>query len=107
MRSITSFVQPLSRATGAAFLSCALAGAATAQQPQPGAPHAASELVTDGQGESSLTPDRAIVRVGVETHARTAAEASSRNARTVQKVVDTLRTLGYRVDSLRTVGFGV
>jgi uncharacterized protein len=113
MRRVTSFVQPLLVQTLlACSLACAVGGgtataAAAQQSPAPGAPHAASELVTDGQGEASLTPDRAIVRVGVETHARTAADASARNARTVQKVVDTLRTLGYRVDSLRTVGFGV
>ena len=70
-------------------------------------PRAASEIVTTGDGEATLTPDRAIVRVGVQTNARTAAEASSRNAARVQAVIDTLRKLGYRVDSLRTVGFGV
>jgi uncharacterized protein YggE len=70
-------------------------------------PRAASEIVTSGEGEASLTPDRAVVRIGVQTSARTAAEASSRNAARVQAVIDTLRKLGYRVDSLRTVGFGV
>lgn len=73
----------------------------------PAGPHAASELVTAGSGDASLTPDRAIVRIGMETHAGTAAAASSRNAQKVQTVIDTLRKLGYRVDSLRTVAFSV
>jgi hypothetical protein len=82
-------------------------GARDAAAQEPAGPRAASEIVTSGEGEAALTPDRAIVRIGVQTSARTAAEASSRNAARVQAVIDTLRKLGYRVDSLRTVGFGV
>lgn len=82
-------------------------GARGAAAQEPAGPRAASEIVTSGEGDATLTPDRAVVRIGVQTNARTAAEASSRNAARVQAVIDTLRKLGYRVDSLRTVGFGV
>ena len=81
------------------------AGSVAAQTPT--IPRAASEIVTSGDGEASLTPDRAVVRIGMQTNAPTAAAASSRNVRKVEAVIDTLRKLGYRVDSLRTVGFGV
>ena len=83
----------------------ALASSASAQVPT--VPRAASEIVTSGNGEATLTPDRAVVRIGMQTNAPTAAAASSRNVRKVEAVIDTLRKLGYRVDSLRTVGFGV
>ena len=70
-------------------------------------PRAASEIAAAGEGEAALTPDRAIVRIGIQTNARTAADASSRNAAKVEAVIEALRKLGYRTDSLRTVGFGV
>jgi uncharacterized protein YggE len=78
-----------------------------AQTARPEGPHAASEIVTTGTGEAVLTPDRAKLRVGVETHASTAEEAASRNAAKSKAVVEKLKSLGYAVDSLRTVGFGV
>ena len=96
---------PTLAAASAAVLLALGARAGAAQEPV--GPRAASEIVTSGEGEAALTPDRAVVRIGVQTSARTAAEASSRNAARVQAVIDTLRKLGYRVDSLRTVGFGV
>src|SRR5687768_11749521 len=82
-----------------------LPAAANAQVPT--VPRAATEIATSGNGEATLTPDRAVVRIGMQTNAPTAAAASSRNVRKVEAVIDTLRKLGYRVDSLRTVGFGV
>lgn len=78
-----------------------------AQTSRPDSPHASSEIVTTGTGEAMLTPDRANLRVGVETHASTAAEAASRNAAKSKAVTEKLKDLGYDVDSLRTVGFGV
>ncbi len=101
---------PLFAAASAAALLFLGARALAAQGPdgpRTDGPRAASEIVTTGDGEAALTPDRAVVRIGIQTNARTAAEASSRNAAKVQTVIDTLRKLGYRVDSLRTVGFGV
>lgn len=96
---------PVLAAASAAVLLVLGARGMAAQEPA--GPRAASEIVTSGEGDATLTPDRAVVRIGVQTNARTAAEASSRNAARVQAVIDTLRKLGYRVDSLRTVGFGV
>jgi uncharacterized protein YggE len=81
--------------------------AAAQDQDQDEAPHAASEIITSGNGEASLTPDRAILRVGMETRASSAADASAKNAEKVKAVVDKLRGLGYQADSLRTVGFSV
>jgi uncharacterized protein YggE len=81
-------------------------GATLRAQVAPG-PRAASEILTSGDGEATLTPDRALLRVGMQTNAKTAADASARNAAKVEAVIAALRKLGYRTDSLRTVGFGV
>lgn len=91
----------------AALLTLSLTSPTHAQAPATGTPHASSEILTVGNGDASLSPDRAIVRIGMETHASTAAQASSRNAEKVKSVIEALRKLGYNVDSLRTVGFGV
>ena len=88
----------------AAFL---LGSAATLRAQVAPGPRAASEILTSGDGEATLTPDRALLRVGMQTNAKTAADASARNAAKVEAVIAALRKLGYRTDSLRTVGFGV
>lgn len=100
------------RITGAlsaiALPACLLLGSAAALRAQAApVPRAASEIVTSGDGKASLTPDRAVVRIGMQTNARTAADAASRNAQKVEAVIASLRKLGYNTDSLRTVGFGV
>ena len=65
------------------------------------------DLTTTGSGEVTLSPQRATVRVGVSTHAASAAEASTQNATVLRNVLDTLVRAGFRLDSLQTVVFGV
>jgi len=48
-------------------------------------------IVVAGNGEASATPDIADLSFAIETHAATAADASSRNAALAQKVVDALK----------------
>ncbi len=66
-----------------------------------------SEITTWGSGESTLSPQRAVLRIGVASHATAAAEASAQNARILGAVLDTLARAGFPRESLQTVAFGV
>lgn len=70
-------------------------------------PRADAEIVTGGSGEVTLTPQRAVLKIGVTTRPATAAEASSKNARAMNAVLDTLARAGFPRESLQTVAFGV
>src|ERR671933_364918 len=79
------------------------AGCASAQQPGPGPATGsgnAGGIITTGQGEARVTPDRAVVFIGVESRAATAAQASADNARKQRAVIDTLRALGLASDQI-------
>jgi uncharacterized protein YggE len=101
------------------LLACA---PARAQQPAPTptpapAPGAAAgqgvqspffaQLVTSGQGEAKIVPDRARLEVSVQTRAATAAAAGSENARKQQSVLDALKKLGFAADQLSTVNYNL
>jgi uncharacterized protein YggE len=102
------------------FVALALAlGACTsarAQQPTP-TPAPASvqmarsgvvpQVVTNGQGEAKIVPDRARLEVSVQTRAATAAAAGSENARKQQAVLDALKKLGFGADQLSTVNYNL
>ncbi|PYO88847.1 MAG: hypothetical protein DMD58_11210 [Gemmatimonadetes bacterium] len=66
-----------------------------------------SEILTSGSGETTLSPQRAVLRIGIASRAATAAGASSHNARVTKAVLDTLVRAGFRRDSLQTIAFGV
>jgi uncharacterized protein YggE len=85
-----------------------LTSRATAQEPQGNAPtRPIPQIVTTAQAESRLTPDRATIVIGVETHAPTAAQASADNARRQRAVIDTIRALGIGPDQYSTTGYTV
>lgn len=76
-----------------------------AQSPTPvGAPIVPS-LVTSGQGEAKVTPDRVSVLVNVQTRAATAAAAAATNAQRTKAVLDALGRLGLPKDQLSTEGY--
>jgi uncharacterized protein len=62
-------------------------------------------LVTSGQGEAKVTPDRVSVLVNVQTRALTAAAAAAENARRTKAVLDALGQLGLPKDQLSTEGY--
>lgn len=62
-------------------------------------------LVTSGQGEGKVTPDRVSVLVNVQTRAATAAAAAAENARRSKAVLDALERLGLTKDQLSTEGY--
>ena len=57
-------------------------------------------LVTSGQGEAKVTPDRVSVLVNVQTRATTAAAAAATNAQRTKAVLDALGRLGLPKDQL-------
>lgn len=62
-------------------------------------------LVTSGQGEAKVTPDRVSVLVNVQTRAATATAAASANAQRSKAVLDALGRLGLPKDQLSTEGY--
>jgi uncharacterized protein YggE len=76
-----------------------------AQQPTP--PQPPPQIVTSGEGEAQVTPDRARIQIAVETRGRTAAAAADENARIQQAVLARLRALGIPAERLLTTGYNV
>jgi len=62
-------------------------------------------LVTSGQAEEKVTPDRVSVLVNVQTRAATAAAAAADNAKRTRAVLDALAALGLSKDQLSTEGY--
>jgi uncharacterized protein YggE len=62
-------------------------------------------LVTSGQGEAKVNPDRVSVLVNVQTRAATASAAAAENARRTRAVLDALGKLGLPKDQLSTEGY--
>jgi uncharacterized protein YggE len=91
-------------------ISCSLLAASShavaleAQPPSTGALLPPS-LVTSGQAEEKVTPDRVSVVVNVQTRAATAAAAAAENARRTRAVLDALTALGLSKDQLSTEGY--
>jgi uncharacterized protein YggE len=86
------------------FAAALLAAPLAAQQPQTPPP---PQIVTSGEGEAQVTPDRARIHVAVETRGPTAAAAAAENARIQTAVLTRLRTLGIPAERLLTIGYNV
>jgi uncharacterized protein YggE len=80
--------------------------ASGAQGVGPGIP-AVPTLVTSGQGEAKVTPDRVSLMVNVQTRAATAAAAGADNAQRTRAVLTALAALGLPKDQLSTEGYSV
>jgi uncharacterized protein YggE len=72
---------------------------ATAQQPASEQPRT---LSVNANASVQRAPDRAVVRLAVETIANTADEASARNAETMQRMLSAIRALGIDADDIQT-----
>ena len=64
-------------------------------------------LVTSGQGEAKVAPDRASLLVNVQTRGATAAAAAAENATRTRAVLDALAKLGLPREQLGTEGYSV
>jgi uncharacterized protein YggE len=64
-------------------------------------------LVTSGQGEAKISPDRASLLVNVQTRASTAAAAGAENAQRSRAVMDALLKLSIPKEQLSTEAYSV
>ena len=64
-------------------------------------------LVTSGQGEAKVMPDRASVLVNVQTRGATAASAAADNAQRTRAVMDAIIKVGVPKEQLSTEGYSV
>lgn len=60
-----------------------------------------------GMGEATVTPDRALVYVGVQTKAQTAALAGASNARIAAAVLEAVRRAGIAREQIGTMNYSV
>jgi uncharacterized protein YggE len=87
------------------MLAACEASALSAQSSVPGGSGLAPSLVTSGQGEAKVTPDRVSVLVNIQTRATTAVAAAATNAQRTRAVLDALGRLGLPKDQLSTEGY--
>lgn len=88
-------------------LAIATVWAATAQAQATTRADSVSTVITSGQGEITLTPDRAVLRVNVETRGGTAAQAANGNTQRVRKLLDTLNAIRQPNESVMVAGVSV
>jgi uncharacterized protein len=103
VRSSLSAITALALAVTAAMSASTLDAQQSPGTVQPPIP----QIVTSGQGESKIAPDRARIEISVQTRALTAAAAGAENARKQQAVLDALRKLGFASDQLSTVNYSL
>ena len=65
------------------------------------------QIVTNGQGEVRVTPDRATVSIGVQSRATTAADAATQNSRKQRAVIDAIKARGVPAEQIGTSNFNV
>lgn len=70
-------------------------------------PNPTPHIVVSASGEVRITPDRAIINIGVHSRAATAAAAARDNARKQQAIIDTILSLGIPRDQISTAQFHV
>jgi uncharacterized protein YggE len=65
------------------------------------------QIVTTGQGEVRVTPDKATINMGVQTRAATAAEAAAQNSRKQRAIIEAVRARGVAPEQIGTSSFNV
>ncbi|MFQ3662058.1 MAG: SIMPL domain-containing protein [Chloroflexaceae bacterium] len=65
------------------------------------------QVTVTGQGEVRVTPDMAVVQLGVETSAPTTQEALAQNTAQVQAIIDQLKALGVAERDIQTSTFSI
>ncbi len=89
-----------------ALAGLAFARPAPAQAQNVGVPGMRQVTVT-GQGEVRVTPDLAVVHLGVETTAPTTQEALAQNTAQAQAIIDQIKALGVAEKDIQTTGFNI
>ena len=101
MRTPTLFIT----VAAACFASVPLSAQVTPPTGQ--TPVVVPSVVTSGQGEVRVVPDRATIVIGVETRAPTAQAAGADNARRQRAVIDTLTALGIPAARIQSAEYTV
>lgn len=90
------------RKTAALFLS--LGSAIAAQEPtRPQVP----QIVVSATGEVRVAPDRAMISIGVQSRAATAAAASAQNSQKQRAVIEAIKARGVPAEQISTSSFNV
>lgn len=104
-------IRTASFAAALALAASPLAAPLSAQTPAPPPgdyPHEpAPTIAGSASSEVKFVPDRATVRIGVQTRATTAAAAAADNASRQNAVLSNLRSLGLPNEQLSTAGYSV
>lgn len=72
-----------------------------------GAAQSPPQILVTGRGEIEVVPDRAVMQLGVETQAPTAAAASAENNRKQTAIIAAIRALGVPQAAIKTARFNV
>lgn len=92
------------------FLCLGLAAPAMGQTPPPPVPRLAASLETisvSGLGKVTLTPDRAVFSVGVQTTAPSVEDAVSRNNDKAARIIAAVKGAGAIDEEIRTSNFSI
>jgi uncharacterized protein YggE len=73
-----------------------------AQQPQPAVCDSARSVQVSGVAVVNVTPDRALIKLGVQSNGRSAKEAQAKNSATITQVVKALTSLGIEQKDIAT-----
>lgn len=79
----------------------------SAQAETTAAPAINRTISISGSGKSAMTPDIAILSLGVSLNAPTAREALDQNNKAMQAVIDGLKSLGFGVTDIQTSGLSL
>ncbi len=97
-----------------ALLGCKAGGAPPGAPPPEAAgvgsmvfPYQATGIQVTGQGQVKVKPDLALINLGVEAQAKTAAEARSQAAEVMSQVLKTLQKNGVAQRDIRTYQFSI
>jgi uncharacterized protein YggE len=88
-------------------ITAVLLAAATTAGAQQAVPAQAPRIITSGEAQVRVNPDRATILVGVQTRGATAAVAGADNARKQKAILDTLKAMGLTSDQLATQNYSV
>ena len=94
-----------SRKPSSLLLSALMAAPLAAQSPN--SPPAPPTIEVSGNGEAKVTPDRALVYVGVQTKGRSAALAGQENAKLATAVLEAVRGAGIAREQIGTMNYSV
>lgn len=97
----------LNSRTLGAVMAIALSASTIAAAQTPSANGVGAQIVTTGNGDAQVTPDRATIFIGVQSRAATASAAAADNARKQHAILDTLKAIGFAADQLSTANYSI